>query len=569
MDDLTAERAHYTQAILESDAPKRLIVAGPGTGKTYTFQRALEDIEGEAIALTFINNLADELSDDLQGLAEARTFHSFCKALLHQHPSGGLTAGFEYLPTLFELLAKDLNILDVGENVGSDDIDRIFQDLHEDHPILHQVVDLGAFYNAVSHADVVYRAFKAIQRDSNLIPSYDLIVVDEYQDFTKLETEFIDLLAEENRVLIAGDDDQALYGFRHASPDFIRDAFLSEDYADFELPYCSRCPQVVVNSFRDLVDSAQRNGLLAGRIDKDFRCFLPDLREVSQRNPSLIHARCSVERKNAPYMGRYITTRINRIPRRVVRESHEGGYPTVLVVGSEPFLGSVHDVLSDQFNGVLLKKGGEGGADPIRAYSMLIDDNQCRLAWRMLVDFHSYEGARDHVRESLDERVNLYRYLPEDYREYHLRVARLFDASFDRQLSTNERELVEAAIGQNLEDLLRDDQDNDTAYPLTEDEPEIVCTSMSGSKGMSAAYVFIVGMVDEYFPQDPNDPSSAEIRKLLVALTRTRVRCHLVSCERPFGADYYDESTFISWINPNRIELQSINKERLSEIEPG
>jgi hypothetical protein len=43
-----ARRAETSDRIVESPAPKKLIVAGPGTGKTYNFQRALEAVGGGA-----------------------------------------------------------------------------------------------------------------------------------------------------------------------------------------------------------------------------------------------------------------------------------------------------------------------------------------------------------------------------------------------------------------------------------------------------------------------------------------------------------------------------------------
>ena len=40
--EIARERTEASDAIVNSTAEKRLIVAGPGTGKTYTFKKALE-----------------------------------------------------------------------------------------------------------------------------------------------------------------------------------------------------------------------------------------------------------------------------------------------------------------------------------------------------------------------------------------------------------------------------------------------------------------------------------------------------------------------------------------------
>jgi superfamily I DNA/RNA helicase len=75
------------------------------------------------------------------------------------------------------------------------------------------------------------------------IPKYSHIVVDEFQDFNKLEVDFINLLAKNSPILLAGDDDQALYQFKGSSNQFIRDRFNKTfvGYEPFNLPYCARC----------------------------------------------------------------------------------------------------------------------------------------------------------------------------------------------------------------------------------------------------------------------------------------------------------------------------------------
>ena len=49
------------------------------------------------------------------------------------------------------------------------------------------------------------------------------IIVDEFQDINRLDFALVQLLSERCRLLITGDDDQAIYGFRGCTPDFIID----------------------------------------------------------------------------------------------------------------------------------------------------------------------------------------------------------------------------------------------------------------------------------------------------------------------------------------------------------
>lgn len=49
------------------------------------------------------------------------------------------------------------------------------------------------------------------------------VIVDEFQDINRLDFEFIRLLSEKADLVVVGDDDQAIYGFRGCSPRFIID----------------------------------------------------------------------------------------------------------------------------------------------------------------------------------------------------------------------------------------------------------------------------------------------------------------------------------------------------------
>jgi superfamily I DNA/RNA helicase len=101
----------------------------------------------------------------------------------------------------------------------------------------------------------------------------------------------------------------------------------------------------------------------------------------------------------------------------------------------------------------------------------------------------------------------------------------------------------------------RESDDND-------DAPTIRFTSLVGSKGLSASYVFIVGFNDGFFPRDGDAITDDEVCKLLVALSRTRVECHVVSCGH-FGSGWLRESKFAEWIRPH-LEPVTVDKERFA-----
>jgi ATP-dependent DNA helicase UvrD/PcrA len=171
---IAAERADALEAILDSKAPKRLIVAGPGTGKTHTFKAALERAGG-GVALTFIRALVRDLRVSLAEVAEiVNTFHGFAKHLLHSHPYG-VSADFWYCPALPILFARDLTLLGMGA-VTESDVNSAFQTLDDADGLISESLRLGDYYNAVGHNDVVYRVLRRFEESPDDIPEYPLVV---------------------------------------------------------------------------------------------------------------------------------------------------------------------------------------------------------------------------------------------------------------------------------------------------------------------------------------------------------------------------------------------------------
>jgi superfamily I DNA/RNA helicase len=572
-DAIASKRAAASEAIVNSEADKRLIVAGPGTGKTYTFKQALSKAildSGTAekgLALTFIRNLVADLAEALSDVADVFTFHGFCKHLMHRHAVAGLQEGWDYYPALIEVMAADLHLLG-RKGISKDDIERCLHDLDDSDGVITDALKLGNYYNAVSHTDLVHRVLTHLTDNEDAIPSYPLVVVDEYQDFSLLETSFLQLLAEKSKVLVAGDDDQALYAFKNASSRYIRELHADDVHENFDLPYCSRCPQVIVDAVNDVIAAARANGNLEGRIDKPFMCYLPDKHGVSEAHPKIIYAQCTVQSKKAPYPGKYIAERIAATPAEDIRESKEGGYPTVLVIGDRPFGPAVYEVVKEQFPQAEMKKAPASLMTPLDGYRRLAADAGSRLGWRIITLCFELNGD-DAVREALEADDDLAPRLPEMYREQHLDVAELVRRLRDGEILTSEQKSqLEAATGVGMaeireslavveedEDPLPEDEDSEEP---TEDSPTIWFTSLIASKGLSASHVFIVGFNNGFFPRDAIGITDDEVCKLLVALSRTRVECHLVSCGR-FGEGWVEESAFADWIRPH-LEPVTISK---------
>jgi hypothetical protein len=436
--------------------------------------------------------------------------------------------------------------------------------------VLEEVIRLGNYYDAVGHTDAVYRMFRELAHREDDIPAYPLVVVDEYQDFTLLETSLIERLSSKSPILIAGDDDQALYGFRHASAEFIRALAASEEFAKFPLPFCSRCTKVIVDAVNLTVSRAAEFGLMKNRIPKRYECHLPSKRVDSDRFPRIVHAACSVHVNRAPYMGQYIAKQIASIPAADITESRENKYPTALVIGPSYLVKSVYDVIVTSFPNAILRKSADLELSLVSGYALLARNDESQLGWRIVVEFRPFEQSDRVLRQAILDGEELVPLLPDEYRESHIRVAHTLRKLIDHEpISEAEQELLEGQLGQPVKDIAaaldREAGDGIDQDPVPENEkpnaaaiPDVVCTTLVGAKGLSASYVFVVGMNNGHFPRDPNQVTDSEVCQFLVGLSRTRKQCHLVSCGRYAGVPV-NPSIFLDWIRPH-LEMIRVDK---------
>ncbi len=250
-----------------------LVIAGPGSGKTYSIVlRALNLLllekahPRQLVLCTFTEKAAFEMRDRLAAAARkvgytgdlseltASTIHSFCNRVLTQHRHRTeLGHGFDTLDELTQLLfvfehfdeiigppENDLFLLrwktrwTAIEGVRSY-FDKITEELVDPQQLAGSVdpflLAIGDAYRRYEHAllDANHTDFGHLQR---LV--YDLlgepgaadavtrglryVIVDEYQDTNYIQEQLLLKLTEKSRNLcVVGDEDQSLYRFRGAT----------------------------------------------------------------------------------------------------------------------------------------------------------------------------------------------------------------------------------------------------------------------------------------------------------------------------------------------------------------
>ncbi len=224
-----------------------LIIAGAGSGKTrvITFRIAHMLDKGipqsQILALTFTNKAAKEMSDRIKGLTQKKlqnltvsTFHAFgVKVLRADIEQLGYRENFSiYDETDRVALIKEcgrelkfspeaMDIYTIGNLISNIKTGRKNWDSMNDmyRPLYESYQEGLKLYNAVDFDDLIVLPIKLFKEHPEVLAKYrdryKYIMVDEFQDTSHQQYEFMHLLADKN-VAVVGDDDQSIYSWRGA-----------------------------------------------------------------------------------------------------------------------------------------------------------------------------------------------------------------------------------------------------------------------------------------------------------------------------------------------------------------
>lgn len=543
------ERSECLKKILESNSPKKIIVAGAGTGKTFTFKELLKvKGTGENIALTFIRMLTSDMFNTFGDLAEVKTFHAYCKKVLHEK-----NGKVDLYPFLTKIIEADAKYLDKKLS----DFDNMFQLLVEKSEEIEFYLNRGDYYEAVSFNDSVYRLYKLLQQDGDSLPAFNQILIDEFQDFNLLEVAFINELEKKGNILIVGDDDQAVYNSRNASSAYLIEKYNSGQYEKFELPFCSRCTNVIVEASNAFLNKAKESGHLETRIDKRYECFIESKDGDTAKYPKIITAYCSV----GSTVAKYVKNVVKQIDESEIEESWREGneYPTVLVVGPRQYLALIHKELQDDYPQIKFKQREDDSLKPITAYEILLEDANHNLGWRLLIDFYLKEDQIKKVIGESEKGKTISTLLDQQFVENQKKVLEIIKDIKKGDEITEEIETELESIVQSSKDEIINyfkPKEDEKVEEFDKTKPSILLTSFVGCKGLSAGFTFIVGANNGSIPRDHEAIADVEVSQFLVALTRTRKQCHIISNKWLVGAydsngrfkSPFGKTRFLQWI---------------------
>jgi len=542
---INEERTKHVDTLLASPSRKKVVVAGPGTGKTYLFSEVLKR-KKKTLTLTFVNSLVEDLSLELCGLSDVKTLHSFARSILSKASCKNL----KIFSKLSSIIRNDAQII-LDQDVN---FDWIFSQRDESKKdLLEFYKQRRKYYNYYGFSDIIYTAVLYYEMGDERIPEYDQIVVDEFQDFNKLEVDFINLLAKKSPILLAGDDDQALYQFKGSSNQFIRDRFNNtyKGYDPFNLPFCARCPRVIVEATNDFINSAKSNGHLKGRIDKPLIYFdCPDKDKISAKYSLINHAH--VFEKQIPW---FIETKIAEMANELKRKF------SVLII-------SPYKKKTIQICNSLKQKGLQNIDFEIReddrisiieGFKLLLNDKHDNLGWRVIAEFMMHPITFQEVitKSYTNPEATFEDILPFDLKKNIKHLLSIVNY-INKGKSVNEvslNELCEAITINRPELIVNHIHNLLDSNKLTSGIPEIrkipiKATTIQSAKGLAADLVFITHFDDQYFIQntDKKTLSNQDICNFLVSITRAKKSLFLLSTNET-------NPVFLDWISKKKINF--------------
>jgi Superfamily I DNA and RNA helicases len=266
-----------------------------------------------------------------------------------------------------------------------------------------------------------------LKKHPESVLKYDLVLIDEYQDFNRMEAGMIETFGIASPIVIAGDDDQALYSqLRGASWEYIRALHKADEYEVFELPFCMRCAEVIVGAVADVISEARKIANLEGRIEKPYKHFEPVKGKDSKLYPKIWLVETSVQRKSANYFGRFINEAIERIPTEEIEEANKKGEPVVLVIGSVQYLRQVRDYLTKEGRNIESPPDHSSAISAERGLELLKQNPQSNLGWRIILGFRK-KGLLISAVSQADNKRPLHELIPDEFKAEILAEADAFD----------------------------------------------------------------------------------------------------------------------------------------------
>ena len=596
MDYKTLLNNEQYNAVVCTEGPV-LVSAGAGSGKTrlltYRIAYLITECNVPAhkiLAITFTNKAANEMKERIEKIAPdgelvtVSTFHSFCARMLRTYASfiPNYKENFTIYSDndtskLMKDIFKEMNISD--ENI-KDEFKHNISVIKNDNMSIEEYVKIFKYDSTIIEFERFYRTYQneliknnAMDFDDLLINFYNLIStnqevldsiqnkytyfsVDEFQDTNKIQYDIVKLLASKTRnVLIVGDEDQSIYGWRGANIDNIFN--FTKDFPDakiFKLEQNYRSTKKILDR-ANLIIKNNRNRLekkLYTENEDGTDVFYYQAMSESDEADFVIRSIIRMYESGVPYHEMAILMRLNALSRTFEEKLLNYSIPHIMYNGFKFFeRAEIKSVLayltaivnpSDDISFARIINFPKRGIGETSIEKLLEISAKNKMPLKEVVMNYENEILPTALKDKLKDLKTLFLDLQENidklgmyefftYMLEKTNVLKSFDLDneqdYERYLNIGSlvnsvREYEEANQDATIIDYLQSvtlssAMDND-------DGKGVVIATVHGAKGLEFDTVYIVGCEEKIFPisRDDNDDIEEERRLMYVAITRAK-----------------------------------------------
>lgn len=542
-----------------------LLLAGPGSGKTFTLIRRIEYLtkscgvrSGSVLMLTFSRASALEMKGRCEMLMGEQsqdiffgTFHSFFFKILRQYG---------------EFAAADV----VQQN------DYLhFQERRRGEEAYQEWKEAEG---KLDYPDMEKECMKLLTKEKGILEEiqkrYTYIMVDEFQDISELQYQILRLLeGKEQNMFAVGDDDQSIYGFRGASPEIM--LRLREDYPAIRILHLNvnyRCPEEIVRLSGRLIrhnarrypkrlrssEEKERAPELSAAGLKETVFAGASLTLQKYENPAaecegIVSEIQSLKSQGVPLREIAVIARVREDLRRMKDVCMEKQLPVSFPDQARRIYD--HFIFRDLWSYIKAASGNRERKYFLRILNCpqrylltgCLEDEQVSFE-RMCSWYGFQKEPREEIRKLQEELeiisgMSMYAALQyicrkTGYIAYLKRYAKERKISLRDLYKVLDEILERAKRYPDMESWEKEQRMENESRPVEEKGDAIRLLTIHGSKGLEFPYVFIMGINEGTMPNagaDTGEPLEEERRLLYVAVTRTKRRAFLSFTEERNG----------------------------------
>ena len=578
-----------------------LVSAGAGSGKTrlltYRIAYLITECKVPAqkiLAITFTNKAANEMKERIQKIAPdgelvtVSTFHSFCARMLRSYSSfipnykENFTIYSENdTSKLMKDIFKQMNITD--ENI-KDEFKHNISILKNDNISIEEyvkifkydrnIVDFEKFYrtyqselvknNAMDFDDLLINFYNLISTNQDVLKSiqnkYTYFSVDEFQDTNQIQYDIVKLLAHKTRnILIVGDEDQSIYGWRGANIDNIFN--FTKDFPEakiFKLEQNYRSTKKILDR-ANLIIKNNRNRLekkLYTDNEEGTDVFYYQAMSETDEADFVVQSIIRSHNDGVPYNEMAILMRLNALSRTFEEKMLNYNIPHVMYNGFKFFeRAEIKSVLayltaivnpSDDISFARIINFPKRGIGETSVEKLLEISAKDRIPLKEVVMNYEKEILPTPLKDKLKDLKALFLDLQENidklgmyefftYMLEKTNILKSFDLEneqdYERYLNVGSlvnsvREFEEVNQGATIVDYL---QSVTLSSAMDSDDGKgVVIATVHGAKGLEFDNVYIVGCEEKIFPISRNDSEDIEEERRLMYVAITRAKKNLV-----------------------------------------